>query len=224
MPGRAAVVAAGLSVALHAALWVAWKPSAPSKPTGVAVEVIRLVPTSRAQPAPLAQSSGAPTSKVPAAVEADRFRSPRAEARAASPQRPAQVDSPASTAPPGVDRTSAQAEPSTSSFAEVNGGSAGSEADASAQRPLDTSILSGRLQRAALRCYPAAARRFHQTGQAQIRFCLDGSGELSDSSVIVTSGSPLLDTAARDCVIPGAAPFGPEAFSQCFTVPVRFRP
>gem|GEM_PF-2178326 len=89
---------------------------------------------------------------------------------------------------------------------------------------LDTAALSRRLQTVALRCYPAAARRFRQTGQAQVRFCVDGAGALRESKVTQTAGSSLLDHAASDCVIPGAAPFGPEAFDRCFTVPVRFSP
>ncbi|MBS1153506.1 MAG: hypothetical protein H6Q89_5204, partial [Myxococcaceae bacterium] len=92
------------------------------------------------------------------------------------------------------------------------------------EAPLDTAALSRRLQQVALRCYPAAARRFRQTGEAQVRFCLDGAGALRESKVIQSTGSALLDHAATDCVVPGAAPFGPETFGRCFAVPVRFNP
>lgn len=89
---------------------------------------------------------------------------------------------------------------------------------------LDTTALSRRLQQVALRCYPAAARRFRQTGEAQVRFCLDAAGGLREATVSSSSGSDLLDAAATGCVIPGATPFGPETFGRCFTVPVRFNP
>ena len=89
--------------------------------------------------------------------------------------------------------------------------------------PLDTSALSRQLQEGALRCYPAGARRFRQTGEAQVRFCLDRAGTLSETTLASSSGSALLDVAARECVVPGAAPFGPETFGRCFTLPVRFR-
>ncbi len=87
---------------------------------------------------------------------------------------------------------------------------------------LDLAALSLRLQQVALGCYPAAARRFRQTGVAQIRFCVDAVGRLRESKVIHSTGSEVLDRAASDCVVPGAAPFGPETFSRCFTVPVQF--
>lgn len=88
---------------------------------------------------------------------------------------------------------------------------------------LDTSEFSRRLQEGALRCYPVAARRFRQTGEAKIRFCVDAAGALSQSVVAATSGSDLLDRAAIECVLPGAAPFLPGAFGHCFTLPVRFQ-
>lgn len=100
---------------------------------------------------------------------------------------------------------------------------AGSVAGPVEAAPLDTSALSQRLQQVALRCYPPAARRFRQTGEAQVRFCLDPAGTLRESKVTHSSGSELLDRAASDCVVPGAAPFGPEALGRCFEVPVRFR-
>lgn len=87
---------------------------------------------------------------------------------------------------------------------------------------LDTGALSRRLQEVAVRCYPAAARRFRQTGEAEVKFCLDGAGTLASAAVSKSSGSELLDQAARGCVVPGAAPFGAEAHGHCFTLPVRF--
>ena len=48
-------------------------------------------------------------------------------------------------------------------------------------------------QLAALRCYPAAARRFRQSGDGQVRFCLDPAGALKDSTVAQSTGSELLD-------------------------------
>ena len=106
----------------------------------------------------------------------------------------------------------------------VEAASPGPEANSPDGAPIDTTALSRRLQQVALRCYPAAARRFRQTGEAQIRFCVDPEGTLREVTVVRSTSSELLDHAAIDCVVPGAAPFGPETFGRCFTVPVRFNP
>lgn len=82
--------------------------------------------------------------------------------------------------------------------------------------------MHARLLAAAVKCYPAAARRFRQKGTVSLSFCADGSGAARDAKVTQSSGSALLDDAATGCVVENAAPFPPEAAGQCFALPVRF--
>ncbi len=83
-------------------------------------------------------------------------------------------------------------------------------------------LLHERLVAAAARCYPATARRFHQTGEVQLGFCLDATGGLARAEVRHPSGVPSLDAATLECVLPEAVPFPHAAAGQCFDVPVRF--
>jgi TonB family protein len=85
-----------------------------------------------------------------------------------------------------------------------------------------TGPLHERLVAAAARCYPATARRFHQTGEVTVGFCLDVTGGLARAEVRRPSGVPSLDAATLECVLPEAAPFPRAASGQCFEVPVRF--
>jgi TonB family protein len=89
--------------------------------------------------------------------------------------------------------------------------------------PSDARIaeLHARLAASAERCYPAQARRFRQTGEVTLKFCL-ASGAADQISLDGSTGSPLLDEAARTCVLDGARPL-PE-ITGCFAVPVRFGP
>lgn len=80
--------------------------------------------------------------------------------------------------------------------------------------------LHRRLAEAAARCYPEAARRFRLTGEVPLRFCLDGRGTAKAVSLEGSTGSPLLDRSALECVVPGAEPL--SGFEGCFLVPVRF--
>jgi len=82
--------------------------------------------------------------------------------------------------------------------------------------------VHAKLAAAAERCYPPAARRFRLQGVTGVRFCLDAAGALGPVSVERASGADLLDAAARDCVVSGAAPFPAAAAATCFSVPVRF--
>jgi TonB family protein len=80
--------------------------------------------------------------------------------------------------------------------------------------------LHRRLAEAAVRCYPAAARRFRLTGEVPVHFCLDAAGTATALSLEGSTGSPLLDRSALECVVPGAQPL--SGFEGCFLVPVRF--
>ena len=87
----------------------------------------------------------------------------------------------------------------------------------------DVTALHAALAESARRCYPAAAKRFHLTGEAQLAFCLDASGGLKSTTLASSTGQSVLDAAAKDCVIAGAMPLPARAAGGCYTVPVRFR-
>ena len=80
--------------------------------------------------------------------------------------------------------------------------------------------LHRRLAEAAERCYPAAARRFRLRGEVVLHFCLDAAGAATALSLEGSTGSPLLNRSALECVVPGAQPL--SGFEGCFLVPVRF--
>jgi outer membrane biosynthesis protein TonB len=82
--------------------------------------------------------------------------------------------------------------------------------------------LSRRLAWSAERCAPQAAVRLarHGVPGVPLRFCLDAAGRPSGVGLLGTTGSELLDRAARDCVVPGALPLPPAP--GCYTVEVRF--
>ncbi len=211
------VLAAGVSVVVHVVLGtLLWKRPAelviPHEP--VDVEVIRLAAVIAPAPLPEARVVAAPPERSRGAVAPTRH--PEASRGAADP--PAATPSDDAPSEPGPEEPHPPPALGTKESA-LPPGTPDSPAPA-----LDTAALSRRLQSVALRCYPAAAKRFRQTGEAHVRFCVDAAGALSESKVTQTAGSELLDHAATDCVIPGAAPFGPEAFDRCFTVPVRFSP
>jgi len=82
--------------------------------------------------------------------------------------------------------------------------------------------LSHRLAWSAARCAPAGVMRTarHAIPGVPLHFCLDGAGRPSDVGLLGTTGSEVLDRAARDCVVPGALPLPPVP--GCYTVEVRF--
>ena len=82
--------------------------------------------------------------------------------------------------------------------------------------------LSQRLAWSAARCAPAEVVRTgrHAIPGVPLHFCLDGAGRPSDVGLLGTTGSEVLDRAARDCVVPGALPLPPVP--GCYTVEVRF--
>jgi TonB family protein len=82
--------------------------------------------------------------------------------------------------------------------------------------------LHARLRQAAVRCAPAAVRRFGARGEVQLEFCLGPAGGVERVVVQRSSGVAVLDEAATTCVVPGAVPFPAAASGRCFTVPVQF--
>jgi outer membrane biosynthesis protein TonB len=82
--------------------------------------------------------------------------------------------------------------------------------------------LSARLARSAARCTPAGVVRSSRESAPEVplHFCLDAAGRPTAVGLEGTTGSELLDRAARECVVPGAAPLPP--LPGCYTVAVRF--
>src|SRR5262249_24079316 len=60
--------------------------------------------------------------------------------------------------------------------------------------------LHRRLAESAQRCYPSAARRLRLRGEVGLHFCLSEQGRASVASLRGSTGSALLDAAARECV------------------------
>lgn len=83
----------------------------------------------------------------------------------------------------------------------------------------NAAALHRRLEASARACYPPAARAFRLRGSAPVRFCLDGKGGVETVSLLGSTGSPLLDRAVKDCVLPGALPL---PGTGCYAVTVNF--
>jgi TonB family protein len=241
---RGVWVAAGTSVALHVAMFGAFALGRRSEAVAVTpvaapamFEVMRVGVLGRASPSTSLGVNGTQSRLIHAegpGPSAPRRNLERQPAQAESP--PGHVESPPrnSESPPGHPESSRGGTPPETANSQsdavalgpstalgTNGSGADSET-ADSERVLDTTALSRRLQETASRCYPPAAKRFRQSGEAKVYFCLDGAGAVSTLTLASSSGSTLLDQAVTGCVVPGAAPFGPEAFGRCFTVPVRF--
>ena len=232
---RTTVAAAGVSVLVHlgalAVLLNHERIEVPAavRTTPVEMEVMRvtgIVSTGRAAeptPAPIKLFAAHPEPQArrpatkSATAEALTAAVEAAEQRMVSPV-PAEGAA-VEAAPGSAEGVAAAVEAEPAAESDAVAGSGGADQNAA----LDTSELSRRLQAGALRCYPSAARRFAQTGEAQVRFCLGETGGLGEVTIASSSGSQLLDRAATGCVVPSAAPFGAQTFGRCFTVPVRFR-
>src|SRR5262245_9605825 len=106
------------------------------------------------------------------------------------------------SAPPDV----SAGEPSSGLSREPAAAAAQPTASGAQTGPSVLSVLASRLAAAALRCYPAAAVRFRLRGEALLAFCLREDGASRSVSLVRSSGSPLLDRAALECVLPGALP------------------
>jgi TonB family protein len=85
-----------------------------------------------------------------------------------------------------------------------------------------SALVHAQLAAVAERCYPAGAKRFHQTGAVGLRFCIDAAGAVAQAEVRAPSGAAPLDGAALDCVLPAATPFPRSTSNHCFEVAVRF--
>ena len=219
-PGwRAALaVSTGAHAALLGALLLGVRPAPPPRPLSVHLWT---VPREERGPFPGAASTSASPAR-PAELPARRpaARSPRAEGRTVPTPGPlgplfasasllAAAPAPASPDGAGTDGA-AGALPGPGPVA---GGASVPEASRLEE-------LHRRLALAAARCYPAAARRFRLQGEVPVHFCLDATGAATALSLEGSTGSPLLDRSALECVVPGAQPL--SGFEGCFLVPVHF--
>jgi protein TonB len=82
--------------------------------------------------------------------------------------------------------------------------------------------IESRLRAATSGCYPYAAIRANLEGVTKLGFCVGESGMAGRVQIVQSSGAPLLDRAALDCILPAAMPF-PPAKHLCVTVPIRFQ-
>ena len=100
--------------------------------------------------------------------------------------------------------------------------SRGSEAGAQASGEASDRVveLHRRLAESAQRCYPSTARRLRLRGEVGLHFCLSEQGRVSVASLRGSTGSALLDAAARECVLAGALPA--PGIAGCYDVPIKF--
>jgi outer membrane biosynthesis protein TonB len=200
------------------------------------------IASSNRPPAPDAQSVPAPSARAPRLPDASRSSSGDGEpATAARQPIPVQSDiwvltptaDGAANAPetPGPETSGQPTErtvPPPGKDAGAGGGGSGGRGANAGSTPLARrsllAELGRRLAQSAARCTPSEAARHgwsKDRGLAvPVHFCLDAAGRPSDVGLQGSTGSDLLDRAARDCVVPGAVPLPPAP--GCYTVPVLF--
>ena len=186
-----------------------------------APEVERREPPERGESEPGATQAGHSTAALPGANGFGRQESAGASIRGAE----AGLNGGPEAAHPGDERAGAEGIDGRSSGADgratgVGGGSsvgAGSPRGASRDR----AALEAHLRAHASRCYPPAARKRYVQGGATLHFCIGADGKPDSIEIEKSSGSSLLDRAAIECVLRGAAPLpGPRG---CMSVPIWFR-
>jgi outer membrane biosynthesis protein TonB len=150
----------------------------------------------------------------------------RGSARSSPPQPP---DPTSGRATAGAGSTPAPSIGTTAAGTAISGGPAPGEGNVTAAggaaAPGGGSLLAALSQRlawSAARCAPAEVVRTARRAipGVPLHFCLDTAGRPSDVGLLGTTGSEVLDRAARDCVVPGALPLPPVP--GCYTVEVRF--
>ncbi|MGO9829003.1 MAG: energy transducer TonB [Myxococcaceae bacterium] len=198
------------------------------RPSALRPLALRLVEVATG-PAATAAASATTLAAPPAEARAPAHPGPRrpgTRARAASPLEPLEPPAPAPSAVLAADAAPGAAHSPTPGggailAAQVAGpAAAGGALGAAAGTASLLGELHRRLAVAAQRCYPAAARRFRLQGEVPVHFCLDGHGVASALRLEGSSGSPLLDRSALECVVPGAEPLA--GLEGCFLVPVHF--
>jgi TonB family protein len=109
---------------------------------------------------------------------------------------------------------------STGGSMEGNGPAGLESADAKSGVRSKLGELHQRLSDSARRCYPPAAARLGLRGEVQLHFCLSRDGAALVADLWGSTGSSLLDRAARECVLAGALPV--SGIPGCYEVPILF--
>jgi protein TonB len=102
------------------------------------------------------------------------------------------------------------------------GGGAGAGAGSGPGEDPHAALLA-HLRAHAHRCYPPPARRRGIQGVVGLSFCIDEHGRPERMRIERSSGSALLDEAARSCVIEGAAPLPGPVGCVVLDLPFRLR-
>jgi len=99
-------------------------------------------------------------------------------------------------------------------------------------RPAAAQVISPSWQRALAdwlaehKAYPDAARRRGEQGDVTLRFSVERSGQVTDVTVVKSSGSPRLDAAATAMLRGASVPPFDTAMTEpriTATVPIRYR-
>jgi hypothetical protein len=180
-------------------------------------------PSPRSPPAPAAATRRIPDSSQSSSADAER-RQPvpvQSDIWVLTPTGEGPADAPEG---PGVEGSGHPTEGSAPSPGTDAGASGGNRGRAPAGPQSLLAELGRRLAQSAARCTPSEAARLgwsKDRGLAvPVHFCLDATGRPSQVGLEGTTGSEVLDRAARDCVVPGAVPLPPAP--GCYTVPVLF--
>lgn len=161
--------------------------------------------------APTAAVPGVPTRTSPETPPSEKPAASRTMSQDAVPPRGAAQDAPDSTDPSA----------GTGVFPTPPSGWAGSGgADFRSASDQAAALLLARVETALV--YPEAARRRGTEGVVGLRIALDGSGTLAEMRVSRSSGSALLDKAAREAVAASLPVLNPGGTPLTFELAVRF--
>ncbi len=213
-----------LSVALHAGISAEWRPPVPQQkgqPDGIApIRVLLVGPTRNAEmPHVLTYESQLPRNTA----RARRRVRPAIESTATEFGNEAPLGGDHATAVISIgtdplDGPAGSAGPSAAAVSPAGGQGIVGQVGSASTGVLDE--LHRRLASSARRCYPVAARRLRLRGEVGLHFCLTGDGREAGTALRGTTGFPLLDRAARECVLAGALPA--PGISGCYDVAIKF--
>jgi TonB family protein len=243
---RRLLLALALSAAVHGSILVAaaWLPAPAGGPPAAAIdfdvverEAVVEEPVEPAaaeprrphapppgRPAPGTPDAVPPARPAPAAPEASPGETPPAVgALAAADALPATADgvpvAVAATAAPGALGGGGSAS-GVAAGTGPGGPGVSSRAGSGAGGGSPHGAILARLRARTAGCYPRAAVRRAVEGVTHVSFCVASDGAPADLRLVASSGSTVLDDAAVDCVVRGAAPL-PGA-GACVQVPIDF--
>jgi TonB family protein len=246
---RRLLLAVAASVAAHGAILVAaaWlpAPAAPGAEETIAFEVVEtepepvVEPAPEPEPAPVMPASRIAARPAPAPPAPDAARAPESPEPPGAPAPEPPPDEPLSGALAAADALPADAAggiPVAVSSHAVAGALTGGAGRGGGGAGVGTGSSAGigpgggggnahgallaRLRSRTAGCYPRAAVRRRVEGVARVSFCVAPDGTPDSLRLVAGSGSHLLDGAALDCVVRGAAPL-PDP-GACVVVPIDF--